>query len=99
MRHRGPAARRGEGVGRLRSAVAEPGRAGATLQRLGQTDGEKPRPIARRGRARRHDLVTTHDVDARRVRGNSWIEVARLHYRQAGWYGWIARSSRGTRVR
>ena len=47
------------------------------------------------------DVMTSsqHMMWMLEVRGNSWIEVARLHYRQAGWHGWVVRSSRGNRVR
>ncbi len=56
-------------------------------------------PAARRAGARRHDHRAAHAVDARRVRDDPPRPLPRLHHRQAGRHGRLARAHRGHRLR
>ena len=95
----GHPARRRQGRRDLRSAQPEPARAAGDLPRLDPPDGEERRPGQRRARARRHDQPAAHAVDAGRVRDDSRRPVPRLHHRQAGGHGRLARAHRGHRLR
>ena len=56
-------------------------------------------PVQRRPGARRHDHPAAHALDARRVRGHHGRQVPRLHHRQAGRHGRLARPHRGDGLR
>ena len=69
------------------------------LPRLGPPGRHERRPRSGRPRARRHDPRPAHALDARRVRADPRRQIPRIHHRQAGRHGRLARPDRSHGLR